>query len=105
VIDDQKKYTERYFLRLLQHGPFERRPRGGWRFGTKVISDAVVERLLAGGRAEIVGLQLRLKPPASSPRTRRADRAELRPHRDDAGEVSGGGARRAGHVQPADPHS
>lgn len=25
----------RYLLRLLEHGPFERRPRGGWRFGTR----------------------------------------------------------------------
>ncbi|PSO16258.1 hypothetical protein [Bradyrhizobium sp. MOS002] len=82
---DQKNYNERYFLRLLQHGPFERRPRGGWRFGVKVISDAVVERLLAGGRAEITGSQLRLKPLASSPRIRRADRAELRPRHDSAG--------------------
>ena len=104
-MDDQKNYSERYFLRLLQYGPFERRARGGWRFGTKVITDAVVERLLAGGRAEIVGLQLRLKPPASSRRTRQTDRAELGPRRDGAAEVSGGGARRAGHGQPADPHS
>ncbi|MCK1671951.1 hypothetical protein [Bradyrhizobium sp. 150] len=61
-MNDQKNYNERYFLRLLQHGPFERRPRGGWRFGVKVISDAIVERLLASGRAEITGSQLRLKP-------------------------------------------
>ena len=81
---DQKNYNERYFLRLLQHGPFERRPRGGWRFGVKVISDAVVERLLAGGRAEITGSQLRLKPLASLPLTRRADRAERRPRHDTA---------------------
>jgi hypothetical protein len=54
----------RYLLRLLEHGPFERRPRGGWRFGTKVISDAVVERLLASGRVEIVGstVQLAVRP-------------------------------------------
>jgi hypothetical protein len=57
----QTVYNQRYFLRLLEIGPFERRPRGGWRFGTKVISDAVVERLLADGRAEIAGLQVRLK--------------------------------------------
>ncbi|MGR4927948.1 hypothetical protein ACIPUD_14265 [Bradyrhizobium sp. CAR08] len=62
---DQKNYNERYFLRLLQHGPFERRPRGGWRFGVKVISDGIVERLLAGGHTEIAGSQLRLKPLAS----------------------------------------
>ncbi|EHR01353.1 hypothetical protein [Bradyrhizobium sp. WSM471] len=64
---DQKNYNERYFLRLLQHGPFQRRPRGGWRFGVKVISDGVVERLLAGGHTEIAGSQLRLKPLASNP--------------------------------------
>ena len=51
----------RYLLRLLKHGPFERRPRGGWRFGTKVISDTTVERLLASGRVEIVGLKVKLK--------------------------------------------
>jgi hypothetical protein len=37
-------------LRLLRLGPFERRPRGGWRFGTKVISDRKVARLVASGR-------------------------------------------------------
>jgi hypothetical protein len=43
------------FLRLLEISPFERRARGGWRFGTKVISDAVVDRLVAGRRALIEG--------------------------------------------------
>jgi hypothetical protein len=59
----------RYLLRLLEHGQFERRPRGGWRFGTKVISDAAVERLLANGRVEIVGSKVKLKttPPIPSP--------------------------------------
>ncbi|MBR0950440.1 hypothetical protein [Bradyrhizobium canariense] len=84
-MNDQKNYNERYLLRLLEHGPFERRPRGGWRFGVKVISDAIVERLLASGRAEITGSQLRLKPLASSPLIRRADRAEVRPRHDSAG--------------------
>jgi hypothetical protein len=65
---DQTIYNERYFLRLPEIGPFEQRPRRGWRFGTKVISDAVVERLLARGRAEIVGLQVRLKQPGSEHR-------------------------------------
>lgn len=62
----------RNLLRLLEHGPFERRPRGGWRFGTKVISDAVVERLLASGRVEIVGLTLQLAamPPSGPSRSR-----------------------------------
>lgn len=39
------------FLRLLKLSPFERRARGGWRFGTKTISDPIVERLIASGRA------------------------------------------------------
>jgi hypothetical protein len=39
-------------LRLLMLGPFERRPRGGWRFGTKVISDRKVARLVASGHAQ-----------------------------------------------------
>lgn len=47
-------------LRLLRLHPFERR-RGGWRFGTKRISDAVVTRLVAAGRAEIVGERVRLR--------------------------------------------
>ncbi len=42
-----------YYLRLLELGPFQRRAHGGWRFGTKVINDAVVERLLASGRATL----------------------------------------------------
>jgi hypothetical protein len=42
-----------YFVRLLELGQFERRPRGGWRFGTRRISDT--DRLVASGRAEIVG--------------------------------------------------
>lgn len=40
------------YLRLLELGPFDRRASGGWRFGTKVISDVVVERLIAGGFAK-----------------------------------------------------
>ncbi|MBR1177158.1 hypothetical protein JQ617_24615 [Bradyrhizobium sp. KB893862 SZCCT0404] len=40
-----------YYLRLLELGPFQRRARGGWRFGTKVINDAVIERLIASGKA------------------------------------------------------
>lgn len=47
------------FLRLLKHSPFERRPRG-WRFGTKEISDVVVARLVASGRAVRVGDQVRI---------------------------------------------
>jgi hypothetical protein len=60
-MSDRKIYNERYFLRLLEISPFEQRPRGGWRFGTKIISDTVVDRLLAAGRAEIVGAQVKLK--------------------------------------------
>lgn len=45
-------------LRLLKLSPFERRPRGGWRFGTKTIADSVVARLVAAGRAEIRGNQV-----------------------------------------------
>lgn len=47
-------YYDRDFLRLLRFGPFQRR-RGGWRFGTKVISDQIIARLTASGAARIVG--------------------------------------------------
>ncbi|WFU31237.1 hypothetical protein QA635_32445 [Bradyrhizobium brasilense] len=47
-------------IRLLEFGAFERRSRGGWRFGTKTISDAVAERLISSGRAEIIGDRLQL---------------------------------------------
>ncbi len=40
------------YFRLLELGAFNRRAQGGWRFGTKIISDAVVERLIASGRAK-----------------------------------------------------
>ena len=58
---DSKLQYDRTFVRLLQLGPFERRLRGGWRFGTKIISDVIAERLLASGLAEISGIHLRLK--------------------------------------------
>jgi hypothetical protein len=48
---------ERYFLRLLNHSPFERRP-AGWRFGTRRIADAVVARLIASGAARVDGAHL-----------------------------------------------
>lgn len=51
-------YDPRFF-RLLELGPFERRPRG-WRFGTRVISDQIVLRLIASGHAAIDGDFLRL---------------------------------------------
>ncbi|WBL75630.1 hypothetical protein I3J27_21595 [Bradyrhizobium xenonodulans] len=52
-------------LSLLKLSPFEQATRGGWRFGTRRIRDSVVTRLIASGRAEIVGgrLQLKQKPP------------------------------------------
>ncbi|MGX0963195.1 hypothetical protein AB7M63_003644 [Bradyrhizobium japonicum] len=54
-------HTETYFLRLLEFSPFERRTRGGWRFGTRRISDCVADRLIDSDRAEIVGNRLLLK--------------------------------------------
>jgi hypothetical protein len=48
------------FLRLLKFAPFKRCPRGDWRFGTRHISHAVVQRLVAAGRAEIDGKRVRL---------------------------------------------
>ncbi|WP_262048630.1 hypothetical protein [Bradyrhizobium sp. Bra78] len=48
-------------LRLLKLSPFERRTRGGWRFGTRRISDGVADRLIASGRAEVVRDRLQLK--------------------------------------------
>ena len=47
-------------LRLLELSPFERAPDGRWRFGTRAISDKVVARLIASGRAEIAGDRLQL---------------------------------------------
>ena len=38
--------------RLLRYGAFEKRPRGGYRFGTKRIDPDVVERLIAAGLAQ-----------------------------------------------------
>ncbi|WP_456622174.1 MULTISPECIES: hypothetical protein [unclassified Bradyrhizobium] len=54
-------YTDYYFVRLLKLSPFERAPRGGWRFGTRRISDGVADRLIASGRAEIIGQQMHFK--------------------------------------------
>lgn len=53
-------------LSLLKLSPFERATRGGWRFGTRRISDAVADRLIASGRAEIVDGRLRLKQTGSA---------------------------------------
>lgn len=52
---DGGSYQDSDFLRLLKFSPFERRPRGGWRFGTKVITDLTVDRLIASRRARIEG--------------------------------------------------
>ncbi|MHC2578195.1 hypothetical protein ACVI1J_009715 [Bradyrhizobium diazoefficiens] len=54
-------WSEYHVLRLLKLSPFERAPRGGWRFGTRRISDCVADRLIASGRAEIVRDRLLLK--------------------------------------------
>lgn len=51
-------YSDFHLIRLLKLCPFVRRPRGGWRFGTKRISDDVVARLTASGRARIEGEKL-----------------------------------------------
>ncbi|MGY4288850.1 hypothetical protein ACVWXO_008070 [Bradyrhizobium sp. LM2.7] len=45
--------SDAHFVRLLKLSPFERAPRGGWRFGTRRISDGVADRLIASGAAEI----------------------------------------------------
>lgn len=42
--------AERRALSFLQRGSLVRRS-GGWRFGTARIPDAIVARILAGGRA------------------------------------------------------
>ena len=57
---DGKIQYDQFFLRLLKLGPFERRLGGGWRFGTKIISDVIAERLLASGLTEISVLRVEL---------------------------------------------
>lgn len=52
-----------FLLRLLELSPFERRPRGGWRFGTRTIRDGVVQGLIASGRARIDGDRVILATP------------------------------------------
>lgn len=49
------KPDDRRIIVLLKHGSFEKRPKGGYRFGTKVIADHVVERLIAAGAAQREG--------------------------------------------------
>jgi hypothetical protein len=46
--------TDYAMLRLLKFSPFERRG-DRWRFGARTIGDSVVARLIASGRAELVG--------------------------------------------------
>jgi hypothetical protein len=81
--------TPEFLLALLKLSPFERSPRGGWRFGTRRISDGVVANLIASGRAEMFGerLQIRAQPlivaaPPPPPRPRDlspyAKRADMR---------------------------
>lgn len=48
------------YLTLLKRGAFERHHRSGWRFGTRKISDSVVDRLVDAGRAEIRGERVHL---------------------------------------------
>jgi hypothetical protein len=47
-------WGERRALLFLRRAPLVRR-RGGWRFGTAKISDAIVDRLVASGEASIDG--------------------------------------------------
>ncbi len=51
-------WSDYHVLRMLKLSPFQRRQRGGWRFGTRRISQAVVDRLTASGRAQILNDQL-----------------------------------------------
>jgi hypothetical protein len=51
-------WSDGHVIRLLKLSPFERHVRGGWRFGTRRISDGVADRLIASGRARIEGEQL-----------------------------------------------
>ncbi|MGN8547635.1 hypothetical protein ACQPTN_23830 [Bradyrhizobium sp. 13971] len=46
-------------LALLEYSPFERHPRGGWRFGARRITSEMADCLVACGRAQIVGDTLR----------------------------------------------
>lgn len=63
----RKMFASDYrYLALLEKAPFERHPRGGWRFGLRRISDSVAERLIACGLAEQFGPLL--KPAISKPR-------------------------------------
>ena len=52
--------SDQKYIALLKCGAFERRPAGGWRFGTRPIADSVVDRLVAYGRARRAGDRLEL---------------------------------------------
>lgn len=52
--------NEYRILRMLEMAPFERRPRGGWRFGTKCIADSAIDQLIRNGRARRDGDKIRL---------------------------------------------
>jgi hypothetical protein len=59
---------DQVFLRLLELAPFDRRSRSGWRFGTKTISDPIVERLIASGHARRDGDRIvKTEPKPSAP--------------------------------------
>lgn len=60
------RHTRAKYIRLLELSPSERCPRGGWRFGTKRISDATVGRLVDSRRAEIRGDSVITLPPVNS---------------------------------------
>jgi hypothetical protein len=59
---------DQVFLRLLELAPFVSRPHGGWRFGTKTISDPIVARLIASGHARRDGDRIVKSEPAPSAR-------------------------------------
>jgi len=46
-------HDERFCLRLMRTGPLVRF-RGRWRFGTRRFANAVVDRLIAAGKVQIV---------------------------------------------------
>lgn len=60
-----RRASELRAVKFLQTASLVRRP-GGWRFGTARIPDAIVERLVAAGRAisdgDCLTLAARVKP-------------------------------------------
>jgi hypothetical protein len=51
--------TEQRALNLLRFGPCQKRARG-WRFGTAIVPEQIVARLVAQGQVQIEGDVLRL---------------------------------------------